>query len=104
MEPEAPKWHSRATVSDLLDRVLDKGLFLRADLVISMAGIPLIGVTLSLALAGTETMLKYGIMSEWDREIRNSACPQSQFISGHTDSGTLGEKSRAAGLLAESAE
>jgi len=70
MEPELPKGHNRATLVDLLDRVLDRGLFLRADLVISMAGIPLIGVTLSVAVAGTETMLKYGIMSDWDQEIR----------------------------------
>jgi hypothetical protein len=38
--------------------------------VISVAGIPLIGATLSLAVAGTETMLKYGVMSDWDKEIR----------------------------------
>ena len=70
MEPQPPKWNNRATLVDLLDRVLDRGLFLRADLVISVAGIPLIGATLSLAVAGTETMLKYGIMTDWDREIR----------------------------------
>ena len=70
MEPQPPEWHSRATLVDLLDRILDKGLFLRADLVVSLAGIPLIGVTLSLAVAGTETMLKYGVMTDWDRDIR----------------------------------
>ena len=70
MEPQLPQWHTRATLVDLLDRILDKGLFLRADLVVSLAGIPLIGVTLSLAVAGTETMLKYGVMTDWDRDIR----------------------------------
>ena len=70
MEPELPKAYHRATLVDLLDRVLDKGLFLRADLVISLAGIPLIGATLSVAVAGTETMLKYGMLSDWDEAIR----------------------------------
>ena len=70
MTPQLPKLRSRATLVDLLDRVLDRGLFLRADLVISVAGIPLIGATLSLAVAGAETMIKYGIMSDWDQEIR----------------------------------
>ena len=70
MEPQLPKWHSRATFVDLLDRILDRGLFLRADLVISVAGIPLIGATLSVAVAGMETMLKYGIMTDCDRELR----------------------------------
>ena len=77
MEPQPPKWHSRATFVDLLDRVLDRGLFLRADLVISVAGIPLIGATLSLAVAGTETMLKYGVMTDWDGEIR--ALPREEL-------------------------
>lgn len=65
MEPELPEAYvGRATLTDLLDRILDKGLFLRADLVISVAGIPLIGVTLSAAVAGIETLLEYGIMSD----------------------------------------
>ena len=76
MEPELPKAYRRATLVDLLDRVLDRGLFLRADLVISLAGIPLIGATLSVAVAGTGTMLKYGILSDWDEAIR--AVPHEQ--------------------------
>ena len=76
MEPELPKAYRRATIVDLLDRVLDRGLFLRADLVISLAGIPLIGATLSVAVAGTETLLKYGILSDWDEAIR--AVPPDQ--------------------------
>jgi hypothetical protein len=73
MEPELPEAYvGRATLTDLLDRVLDKGLFLRADLVISVAGIPLIGVTLSAAVAGIETLLEYGIMS--DCGMSNAEC------------------------------
>ena len=76
MEPELPKAYRRATIVDLLDRVLDRGLFLRADLVISLAGVPLIGATLSVAVAGTETLMKYGILSDWDEAIR--AVPPGQ--------------------------
>ncbi len=74
MEPELPQAYvGRATLADLLDRVLDKGLFLRADLVISVAGIPLIGVTLNAVVAGIETLLEYGIMSDWDTASRTLA-------------------------------
>jgi hypothetical protein len=80
MEPELPTaYNGRATLVDLLDRVLDKGLFLRADLVISVAGIPLIGVTLSAAVAGIETMLEYGIMSDWDQTLRALPAGQRQL-------------------------
>ena len=59
-----------ATLVDLLDRVLDKGLVISADIIISVAGVPLIGVNLRAALAGMETMVRYGLMQEWDHRIR----------------------------------
>lgn len=62
---------TRATLVDLLDRILDKGLIINADVIISVAGIPLIGVNLRAALAGMETMLKYGVMQAWDERIRD---------------------------------
>ncbi len=61
---------TRATLSDLLDRVLDKGIVLNLDLVICVAGIPLLGVSLRAALAGMETMLEYGLMKDWDHAQR----------------------------------
>jgi hypothetical protein len=83
MEPELPKAYRRATIVDLLDRVLDRGLFLRADLVISLAGIPLIGATLSVTVAGTETLLKYGILSDWDEAIRAVPPGQREILREH---------------------
>ena len=65
-----PTRNSQATLVDLLDRVLDKGLVINADLIISLAGVPLIGVNLRAALAGMETMLEYGLMKEWDVRTR----------------------------------
>lgn len=55
----------RITLVDLLDRILDKGLLINADLIISVAGVPLIGVKLNAAIASIETMSKYGIMVDW---------------------------------------
>lgn len=65
-----PQRNTNATLVDLLDRVLDKGLVIHADLIVSVAGIPLIGVNLRAALAGMETMLKYGVMQAWDEKTR----------------------------------
>ncbi|MDI6917438.1 MAG: gas vesicle protein [Thermoplasmatales archaeon] len=58
------------TLVDVLDRILDKGVILNADVIISVAGVPLIGVNLRAALAGIETMLDYGMMEAWDESIR----------------------------------
>lgn len=69
MEP-VQDWKGRATLVDLLDRVLDKGVIIHLDLIVSVAGIPLIGVNLRAALAGMETMLQYGMMRDMDAESR----------------------------------
>ena len=63
----------RATVVDLLDRILDRGLILDADILISLAGVPLIGIKLRVALAGMETMVRYGLMQDWDESVRQAA-------------------------------
>jgi len=65
-----PVRNTNATLVDLLDRILDKGLVIYADVVVSVAGVPLIGVNLRAALAGMETMLKYGVMVDWDEKSR----------------------------------
>lgn len=61
---------SKCTLVDLLDRILDKGVIISADLVISISDIPLIGVNLRAAIAGMDTMVKYGMMEDLDKEIR----------------------------------
>jgi hypothetical protein len=58
------------TLVDLLDKILDKGVLINADVIISVAGVPLIGLNLRAALAGMETMLDYGMMEAWDKSVR----------------------------------
>ena len=67
-----PVRDARITLVDLLDRVLDKGLLINADLIISVANVPLIAIKLNAAIASVETMLKYGVMTDWF-QARNSA-------------------------------
>ena len=73
-----PTRDTHATLVDLLDRVLEKGLVLNADLLIHVAGIPLLGVNLRACLAGIETMLKYGIWRDWDEAQRSIATKERQ--------------------------
>jgi hypothetical protein len=63
----------KITLVDLLDRVLDRGLVIDADIIISLAGVPLVGIKLTAALAGMETMVQYGLMRERDNSIREAA-------------------------------
>ncbi|MBT9137265.1 MAG: Gas vesicle structural protein [Firmicutes bacterium] len=70
LQPTAAK---ECGITDLLERILDKGLVLNLDLLISLAGVPLLGVNLRAALAGMETMLKYGVLTDWDEKTRDWA-------------------------------
>jgi len=65
---------------EVLDRLLNKGAVLNADLIISVAGIPLIGVTLKAMIAGMETMLEYGIMEDWDKSSRELYVSQETHL------------------------
>ena len=73
-----PQRDSQATLEDLLERVLDKGIVLKLDLIIGVAGIPLIGISLQGAIAAIETMLEYGMMTAWDTDTRAYAMREEQ--------------------------
>lgn len=45
---------------ELLDILLEEGAVIQADLVITVADIPLIGISLRAAIAGMATMAEYG--------------------------------------------
>ena len=85
-----PTRDTHATLVDLLDRVLEKGLVLNADLLIHVAGVPLLGVNLKACLAGIETMLKYGIWQDWDEAQRSIATRERQQKRVEEQTNTLG--------------
>ena len=48
-------------LADVIDRVLDKGLVINADICVSVAGVELLGIKIRAALASFETAAKYGL-------------------------------------------
>lgn len=66
MKPEREK----DSLGELLNRMVTKGVLINADVIISLAGIPLIGVKLEAAIASIETMLEYGLFQELDKNTR----------------------------------
>jgi hypothetical protein len=69
MRPTRPEGHA---VVDVLDVLLDAGAIVQADVVVTVADIPLIGINLRAAIAGMTTMIEYGMFTEWDEEVRNA--------------------------------
>ncbi|MCU4924376.1 gas vesicle protein [Halobacteria archaeon AArc-dxtr1] len=58
---------------DLVDVILRDGAIVRADVIVTVAEIPLVGLRLSAAIAGMETMTEYGLFEKWDVEYRTRA-------------------------------
>lgn len=57
-----PSGSSRGeSLADVVERVLDKGLVINADIVVSLAGTELLGIKIRAALASFETAARYGL-------------------------------------------
>ncbi|MGD1118311.1 MAG: gas vesicle protein [Dehalococcoidales bacterium] len=74
------------TLADVIDRVLDKGLIINADICVSIAGVELLGIKIRAALASFETAAKYGLefpsgtnyeKAAWrETDVSREICPQ----------------------------
>jgi len=56
LEPE-----SSGGLADAIDRILDRGLIINADIAVSVAGTELLGIKIRAALASFETAAYYGL-------------------------------------------
>lgn len=52
---------NNTALPDLIDRILDKGLIINADIKIDLAGTEILGIKLRAALASFETAAKFGL-------------------------------------------
>lgn len=50
-----------STLADVVERILDKGLVINADICVSVAGVELLGIKIRAAIASFETAAKYGL-------------------------------------------
>ncbi len=56
-----PSKDNLGTLADAIDRLLDKGLVINADIAVSVAGVELLGIKIRAALSSFETAAKYGL-------------------------------------------
>lgn len=65
-----PTRSTHGALVDLLERVLDRGLMIRTNIIITVAGVPLVAIDLQAAIAGMETMIENGMWVDWDAAQR----------------------------------
>ena len=56
-----PTRENNGGLADVIDRILDKGLVINADIAVSVAGVELLGIRIRAAIASFETAAKYGL-------------------------------------------
>ena len=84
--PIAAERSSGASLVDLIDRILDKGLVINADITVSLAGVELIGIKIRAAVASFETAARFGLefpsgtltpSDAWKQaQVPKEGCPQ----------------------------
>lgn len=67
MKPTRPREDAAV---DLLDVLLRDGVVLEADVVVTVADVPLVGIKLRAAIAGMTTMTDHGMLRDLDRRSR----------------------------------
>jgi len=84
--PRQAQRDTEGTLSDVIDKILDKGLVINADIAVSVAGVELLGIKIRAALASFETAAKYGLefpsgtsyeTAAWkEAKVGKETCPQ----------------------------
>jgi ssDNA-binding Zn-finger/Zn-ribbon topoisomerase 1 len=88
-----------ATVADILDRVLDKGVVINADIAVSLAGVELLAIKIRAVLASLEAAAKYGLQLPAGSNLDTEAWKQAVVVK--EDCPQCGKRSAKAELLAE---
>ena len=70
---------SEGTLVDVIDRILDKGLVINADITVSVAGVELLGIKIRAAIASFETAAKYGLEFPSGTNIETAAWQEAQI-------------------------
>jgi len=88
-----------ATVADIIDRVLDKGLVINADIAVSLAGVELLSIRIRAVLASLDAAARYGLQLPAGSNLDTDAWRQAVIIKD--DCPKCGKRSAQAALLAE---
>ena len=81
-----PERETDSELGSLIEKILDKGLVINADIIVSVAGAELLGIKIRAALASFETAAQYGLQfpsgtnvetAAWEKAmIEKESCPQ----------------------------
>ena len=72
--------NNAGTLADVIDRILDKGLVINADISVSVVGIEMLGIKIRAALASFETAARYGLEFPSGARLEERAWQEAAII------------------------
>ncbi|MGD1276775.1 MAG: gas vesicle protein [Tepidisphaeraceae bacterium] len=69
-----------ATVADIIDRVLDKGLVINADIAVSLASVELLSIRIRAVLASLDAAARYGLQLPAGSNLDTDAWKQAVVL------------------------
>jgi len=94
-----PQRDREGTLMHVIETLLDKGLVLNADIMVSVAGVELLGIRIRAAIASFETAARYGLEFPAGTDTETLAWRRARELSETCPS--CGKKSPAEQLLSE---
>jgi len=88
-----------ATIADIIDRVLDKGLVINADIAVSLAGVELLSIRIRAVLASLDAAARYGLQLPAGSNLDTDAWREAVVIKD--DCPKCAKRSAQAELLSE---
>ncbi len=70
---------SNGTLADVIDRILDKGLVINADITISLVDVELLSIRIRAVLCSLETAAKYGLELPSGTDMETPAWKEAQI-------------------------
>ena len=61
---------------DLLDRILEKGVVINGDIVVSIGSVELLSIKINLVIASLETAKRYGLKLPWEEQSKPKRVPK----------------------------
>ncbi len=86
-------------LGDVLERILDKGLVINADICVSLAGVELLGIKIRAAIASFETAARYGLEFPSGSNLETAAWKEAMV--GKEECPECGKKVPVEELLSE---
>ena len=101
MAQNQPIQHSveAPSLADVIDRVLDKGLVINADISVSLAGVELLSIRIRAVIASLETAAKYGLALPAGTNLDTDAWKQAVVVK--SDCPECGKRSAQDELLTD---